>query len=527
MGNRLERALNSKWYKFLVRFLNLLLLNILFCLTSVLSLLVLFFPGLAVTHTLCHKMQDDEDVFVPRDYFLELKRQWPFCWRLEALGMGILLAYGVLGYFYALYVTHYQKDWFVYFPMIFLAVLFLVLLSVFFMLLMYNNYIEDDTFWMMIRKSALLARRKIGYTFLNLLIFAAFFAALFFFPYPLPFVSFAFCAYIIEAINRRMLNKVLGEERERSLRPENLFLPILREGNNMKNILIIGSTNMDYTVYVDKMPSDGETVEGSSRFIQPGGKGSNQAIAAFRAGGNATFFSAVGKDQDGEAVSALYEKIGMKNQLKISDKVTGNATIIVDRGSENRIIVVSGANGDIRPEDVPENLLKSADILLLQNEIPAETNEFLLKNYAKWEIVYNPAPTRPLKEALFKCVSYFVVNETELAYYGQGETVEERALSLLKKGCKNVLVTLGKTGSVLYKGNGEVLEASAFKVESVDTVAAGDTYLGYFVSSLSAGKEEKEAMRIASAASAIAVTRKGAVASIPSLGEVEAFLESK
>ena len=527
MGNKLERALNSKWYKFLVRFLNLLLLNILFCLTSVLSLLVLFFPGLVVVHTLCHKMQDNEDVFALRDYFLELKRQWPFCWRLEALGMGVLLAYGVLGYFYALYITHYQKDWFVYLPIIFLAVLFLVLLSLFFMLLMYNNYIEDDTFWMMIRKSALLARRKIGYTFLNILIFAAFFAALFFFPYPLPFVSFAFCAYIIEAINRRMLQKVLGEEKERSLRPENLFLPILREGNNMKKILIIGSTNMDYTVYVGEMPSDGETVEGISRFIQPGGKGSNQAIAAFRAGGDATFYSAIGKDQDGDAISSLYQRIGMKNFLKISENGTGNATIVVDRNSENRIIVIPGANGDIFPKDIPADLLNKADILLLQNEIPSETNEYLLKNYAKWEIVYNPAPTRPLKDSLFKCVSYFIVNETELAYYGEGESVEERALSLLKKGCKNVLVTLGKTGSVLYKSNGEILEASAFKVASIDTVAAGDTYLGYFVSSLAAGKEEKEAMRIASAASAIAVTRKGAVASIPSVCEVEAFLESK
>ena len=525
MANKLEKALNSKWYKFLVRFLNLLLINFLFCLTSVLSAFVLFFPGLIVTHTLCHKMQDDEDIFVFKDYFIEIKKQWSFAWRLEVLGMSVVLIYVTLGYFYALYITNYQKDWFVFLPMIFLAVLLLVLISVLINLLMYNNYIDDDTFKMMIRKSALLARKKILYTFLNILIFAAFFAALFFFPFIIPFVSFAFYAYIVEAINRRMLNKILGEEKRRSLLPENLFLPILREGNNMKNILVIGSTNMDYTVYVNRMPKDGETIDGISRFIQPGGKGSNQAIATFKAGGNTLFISSIGKDDDGKSIENLYKEIGLNYKLKESSYETGNATIIVDEKSENRIIVVKGANNDIRKEDLTKDIFEKEDIIVLQNEIPDETNEFILENYFNRMIIYNPAPCRPIKDNLFKCISYLIVNETELEYYGVGSSIEERAKYLLDKGVKNVLVTVGKDGSMLFKDNGQIIEANAFKVKSVDTVAAGDTYLGYFVSSIASGLDEKEAMRLASAASAIAVTKKGAVASIPYMEEVQNFLK--
>lgn len=523
-NNKFEKLLNSKYYRFVKTLTYLLLLNIIFCLTSVLSLFVLFFPGLICLHTLSNRIMNDDDINPFLDYFKEIKKQWSFMWRLEVLGMSVVIIYAVLGYFYALYITNYQKDWFVFIPMIFLAVLLLVLLAILFDLLMYNNYIFDDTFKMMILKSALIARKKIGYTFLNLLIFAAFFAALFFFPFIIPFISFAFYIYIIELINRKKFIKIAHEESARNLSHENLFLPVVKEGKFMKKILVIGSTNMDYTVYVDAMPKDGQTINGINRFIQPGGKGSNQAIAILKAGGDVTFFGAINKnDADGKIIKKTYDDLRLKYILKQSDSETGNATIIVDKNSENRIIVVKGANDDISPKEIDDDLVKNNDIIVLQNEIPLETTEYILKKYYNHEIVYNPAPAINLEDKYFKYITYFIVNETELSFYGIGSTIEEKAKYLLKKGVKNVLVTIGKNGSLLFKETGQIIEANPFKVNSVDTVAAGDTYLGYFVASKAKMLDDKESMKLASKASAIAVTKKGAINSIPYLNEVENY----
>lgn len=444
-------------------------------------------------------------------------------WRLEVLGMVIASIYAVLIYFYYLYIVNYQKDWLVFIPMIFLAVVFIVLIAVLIELLMYNNYIYDDTFKMMIKKSALIARKKILFTFLNLLIFIAFFVGLFFFPYIIPFISFAFYVYIVEAINKRGLTRLLNEEIARSLKPENLFLPIIREANNMKKVIVIGSSNMDYTIYVDKMPLDGETINGKSRYIQPGGKGSNQAVALKKAGADVCLFTSLGADQDGKSIIDVYNSLELKHKIKESKQETGNATIIVDKNSENRIIVIPGANKDILPSDISSDLIDGYDIIVLQNEILEETNNFILKNYGNRTIVYNPSPCRSIDEKLFKYISYFIINERELDFYGKGSSVNEKAQYLLSKGIKNILVTIGSKGSLLFKENGQIIEASAYKVSSVDTVAAGDTYLGYFVYGLSINLSDKEAMKLASKASAIAVTKLGAIASIPYLEEVNKY----
>ena len=521
MANKFEKLLNSKYYRALKTLLNLLILNILFCLVSVLSILVLFFPGLVCLHTLIHRIQDDNEINPFLDFFKEIKHQWSFMWRLEVLGISVLLIYGILAYFYALYFTNYDYTWFIFVPIIFLVVLFLVLTSLLVQLLMFNNYFDDDTFKMMILKSALIARKKFGFTILNLLLLLAFAAGLFFFPYIIPFVSFAFYIYLVEIINRKSLTKIAHEEIKRSLHHENLYLPILREGKFMKKVLVIGSTNMDYCVYVDNMPKDGQTINGFLRIVQPGGKGSNQAIALFKAGSDVKFFSSVNKnDNDGQTIEKLYNDIGISYCLKKSDKETGNATIIVDKNSENRIIVVKGANDDIFPKDISKEMLDDCDMIVLQNEIPLKTNEFIMKNYYKKEIVFNPAPAIEIKEEYFKYITYFIVNETELSFYGKGNSLEEQAKYLLSKGIKNVLVTVGKEGSYLFKQTGQIIKANAFKVNSVDTVAAGDTYLGYFIYAKSVNIDDKEAMVLASKASAIAVTKKGAVCSIPTLDEV-------
>lgn len=521
--SRIDHFVNSGWYIALQRFGYLLLLNILFCLVAALSCLILFFPGLTSLETIAHKMINDEEVSPIKDFFLEIKKQWSYMWRLELLGMGVIAFFGLAIYGYALYLYHYGGDWIVYVSGSFLAALALIVLSLFFVLQLYNTYFYTDTFGMMIRKSGLIARRKIFFTLGNVAIFASFFVVNYFLPYVIPFFSFAFCAYAIEALNHKLFSNLAREEEENLVKEGNTFLPAIMEGKTMKNVLVVGSANMDYTVYLNKAPEAGETVSGITRKTAPGGKGANQAIACLRAGAPTSFLTSLGGDADGKALEGLFSSLGLHTIIKRSKKETGNATIIVESSGENRIIVIPGANGDLVAKDIKEEALEGVNILVLQNEIPQETNDFILKKYGSTrEVVYNPAPARAISDESLKAISYFIVNETELSYYGHGDTVEEKAKSLLEKGVKNVLVTLGIKGSRLYSQEG-LVETDCCHVKAVDTVGAGDTYLGYFVYGLASNMDKKEAMALASRASAIAVTRLGAIPAIPTKEEVENF----
>lgn len=291
----------------------------------------------------------------------------------------------------------------------------------------------------------------------------------------------------------------------------------------MKKVLSIGSVNMDYTVYVDAFPSLGETVFGSGRNIQPGGKGENQIIAAAKSHRVDTYFiGAIGDDNDGRSIKNVLNENGVKAELtSYSEVETGNATIIVDGDSENKIIIIGGANEKLSPKDIDLNLIKEADYILLQNEISAECNEFVMRKAKEFKkvLVYNPAPFRPLKEELFQLIDYIIPNRIELFKYTNIEDPLKGAESLLEKGVKNVLVTLGTDGSLLVNKEGRIAVPSC-KVDAVDTVAAGDTYVGYFISSLASGYSPKEAMGYASKASSITVSRRGSVVSIPKGEEV-------
>lgn len=289
----------------------------------------------------------------------------------------------------------------------------------------------------------------------------------------------------------------------------------------MKKILSIGSVNMDYTIYVGDFPLPGETIFGRSRFIQPGGKGENQIIAAAKSNKVETMFiGAVGNDSDGSQIQKILKDYNVKAYLTIFDDTeTGNATIVVDNNSENKIVIIGGANMKLSPKEIDENLIKEADYIILQNEISEECNEFAMrkaKEYGK-VLVYNPAPFRPLDERLFAFIDYFIPNRIELSKYTKCDDPIMGAKMMLDKGVKNVLVTLGTEGSILINKN-EQIKVNACKVKAIDTVAAGDTYVGYFVSSLASGYSLQEAMEYASKASAITVSRKGSVISIP-IGE--------
>lgn len=286
----------------------------------------------------------------------------------------------------------------------------------------------------------------------------------------------------------------------------------------MKKILVIGSMNMDYTIYCDQFPKDGETIYGINRIVQPGGKGANQAAAAGKSHFvPVTFVSSCGLDSDGEQIEQLFNSLNINILFKKNKDVsTGNATIFVNKDSENQIVIIAGANALLLPEDISTDLLNDYDYIILQNEIPEVTNEYVIKEGYRLGkiIIYNPAPYREFSSSLYPYINYLVVNEVELERYSGSDSTSKGIATLLSKGVKNLLVTLGSKGSMLINNN-ETIVVPANKVKAVDTVGAGDTYVGYFTSALARGDSVKEAMEIASKASSITVTRKGSIISIP------------
>ncbi len=487
---------------------------------SVLSLFVLFFPGLVSLHLVAYKMVHDEDDHPYRDFFISIKEQWSFSWRIEILGMAVLIVAAAIYYFDWVYKEKVNYDIFVWISFIFITVVLLVLIAIYVNLMIYNNYLKNDTFFMMIRKSALITSKHLLLAFLNTVILASFVIVCYIVPYIIPFVSFSFYILIIEALNRKVFTKIAHEEETRETLAENLFLPIKVESEKkiMKKALVVGSMNMDYSIYCSYFPKEGETMYGKNRFIQPGGKGANQTAAIAKSSlVDVSFLSSRGEDNDGLTIEKTLIDLGVKPLFKVNKDVpTGNATIIIDDKGENKIIIIAGANGELKPIDVKEEYLKDTDLVVLQNEIPSETNEYVINKCHELGkvIVYNPAPFREINNDLLAKIDYFIVNKVELSQYSKEDDLEKGINKMMKLGVKNLLITLGKEGSLLINNKGRI-KVNAFKVNVVDTVAAGDTYVGYFVSSIMSGKDLKDSMEIASYASALTVTKKGSIVSIP------------
>lgn len=289
----------------------------------------------------------------------------------------------------------------------------------------------------------------------------------------------------------------------------------------MKNVLVLGSTNMDYTVYCPRFPLPGETLIGIERFVQPGGKGANQAAAIAKSHGpHCLFVGSRGDDDDGRTIESLLTSLGVECHFQITDAATGSATILISDSGENQIVIIPGANSFAR--EVEESLLQKADYVLFQNEIPLPTNEKFIRLAHKMgkKVVYNPAPACKIDESLFSFVDYLIVNETELAFYGGEGSLKADATALREKGVKNLIVTKGSRGSSFFS-DGEEICIPATKANAVDTVSAGDTYVGYFVSGLCQEMNAVDAMKLASKASAITVSRKGSIISIPYGEEVK------
>ena len=290
-------------------------------------------------------------------------------------------------------------------------------------------------------------------------------------------------------------------------------------------ILVAGSANLDFVVQAANIPAPGETVLGREFKTFPGGKGANQSIACARAGGVDTeMLLSLADETFAAPVEASLNAAGVRmHTVRIADQTTGTAFICVSDDAENAITVAPGANSALRPSHLPA--LTGFSHLLLQLETPVET-VFAFAQAAHSQgvrVVLNAAPAQNLPAALLGFVDVLVVNAGELATLTNHPGTIAQSLNQLSVPC--IVVTLGHNGCCARK-DGEYSVQPAFSVTSVDTTAAGDTFCGVFVAALSKQKSLPQALRLATAAGALACTRLGAQASIPTQAEVELFLQN-
>jgi ribokinase len=302
-------------------------------------------------------------------------------------------------------------------------------------------------------------------------------------------------------------------------------------------IVVAGSCNVDMSAYMPRFPLDGETVFGDSIQFGPGGKGSNQATAASRAGGEVSFITSVGGDAFGQMLLDHYKNEGMSDKyISVSSQAqTGTAIIeISGESGENRIIVINGANACVSPADIDkaEEEIERCDMLLVQLEIPLESVSRALELAREHGVptVLNPAPMQPVPEGFFEGLDYLTPNETEASFFtGMPVDNEEQALEaakrLLEMGPRNVIITLGKKGALLVNKDGHTL-IPAIPAKAVDTTGAGDAFNGALCVALSEGKGIKDAIRFANCAASISVTRKGAAVAMATRSEID-ILEAR
>ncbi|XEC95293.1 ribokinase [Paenibacillus tarimensis] len=297
-------------------------------------------------------------------------------------------------------------------------------------------------------------------------------------------------------------------------------------------LVVIGSLNMDIVVETDRYPRVGETIMGSRiRFI-PGGKGANQAVAGARLGAETAMIGAVGEDSFGDELlrSLQGDGVDVSGVKRIAGASTGIASIYVAQG-DNSIIIVPGANQRLEPADIDRNedKLREADIVLLQLEIPVETVLYAARkaNMLGKKVVLNPAPAQQLPGELFEYADFITPNRTELSQYtgmlAEGEALEPAMRRMKEMGASHVITTLGSEGSAYLSDDGAMRTIPAHKVPVVDTTGAGDCYNAGLAYSIAAGHNIEEAMTYAALVSALAVTKFGAQAGMPTEKEAQQF----
>ncbi|EMK5832438.1 ribokinase [Citrobacter sedlakii] len=299
-------------------------------------------------------------------------------------------------------------------------------------------------------------------------------------------------------------------------------------------LVVLGSINADHILNLETFPAPGETVTGNHYQVAFGGKGANQAVAAGRSGANIAFIACTGDDDIGSSIrqQLASDNINVDPVSVIDGEPTGVALIFVNGEGENVIGIHAGANAALSPARVEaqRERIAEASALLMQLESPIDSvlaaANIAHENHTT--VVLNPAPARVLSDELLALVDIITPNETEAEKLTgirveNDEDAAKAARVLHKKGIDTVLITLGSRG-VWASVKGEGQRVPGFKVEAVDTIAAGDTFNGALIAALLEDKALSDAIRFAHAAAAIAVTRKGAQPSVPWREEIEAFL---
>ncbi len=300
-------------------------------------------------------------------------------------------------------------------------------------------------------------------------------------------------------------------------------------------VSILGIFVADTAYLARRMPVVGETITGSGFSVGPGGKGSNQAVAAARAGSPVSFISKLGRDTFGEMALRTYVEAGVTPKIgQMDDLPTGAAFIYVnDQNGENAIIVYPGAAGSISIDDVEaaRETIEGSRVFVTQLEQPVAAAQRALEiaHAAGVTTVFNPAPAEPFPDAIYPLCDYLVPNETEAAAIvgfalSSGDDVRRAGDAILKKGAKTALITLGERGVLYHNHDQSVLVPAIASGPVIDTTGAGDAFVGGFSAALARGLAPVEAVRFGCATAGIAVSRRGTAPAMPTLAEIEALL---
>ena len=308
--------------------------------------------------------------------------------------------------------------------------------------------------------------------------------------------------------------------------------------DNGNYVLVIGSSNIDLNIYSKKLPTHGETVTGGKFRQSLGGKGANQSVASIRSGSKTVFIAKVGTDIYGKQMESQLAKEGIIIDYMIRDKSesSGIAFIMVDEKGENMISVAPGANARLTPHDIRNSseLIKNAASIVVQMEIPIDTIKeiFDIASQGDGIKILNPAPLKYLSPNILKNIDIIVPNEGEL--YGLhsslnlgdlplnlNEKLMQASRDISKTGINIIITTLGSKGSIIFQADTDTfIHVPTIDVNAIDTVGAGDCFIGVLASMLNQGEDIVNAVKYASAAASIAVTREGAQESIPYKEEI-------
>lgn len=300
-------------------------------------------------------------------------------------------------------------------------------------------------------------------------------------------------------------------------------------------IVVVGSFNVDLTSYLERIPVPGETVTGDRFVTGPGGKGSNQAVAAARLGAEVTFVGRIGQDVFAPIALDMWkaENINTDYVVQDPDHSTGVAPIAVENSGENSIIVILGANLAIEKADIDKaaDVIASADVLITQFEIADEIVQYAMQTARDKGVktILNPAPARSVPQEIVGLADYITPNETELATLAGmsvDDDVVEMARSLLVADGQTVVATLGSAGAQFITKDAAQL-VPTYNVDVVDTTGAGDAFNGGFAVALAEGKSLEDAIRFGNATAALSVTKPGTAPSMPQRETVDTLLSAQ